>query len=449
MSSVAQIANYILFSACIFILIGSIIITFKMKFIQIRFFPSLFKIIWQSISKKNVVSEDTILPYRALFTAMSTTLGIGTIAGPIVAISWGGPGALVGFLLSAFFGSAVTYLEVFLCIKFRRKNSDGSIQGGPMPYIRRILNEGTAKWYALFGCVVMTAWSSAQANQLGAILSSPLLGSYSISTTISGVAIASLVLLTLIGGIKRVSSFSAKLVPTMFTLYVGASLWILLSHMHEIPAALQLVWSSLFEPTSLARGAAVGGVVSALRWGIFKGTQATEAGVGTQTVPHSMAATNDPIAQGMLAMVSTYTAGLVSFISGLVVIVTGTWLDPEVPLGISMMAASFEQYFSTIGLFIIILSTLLFAFGTTLGNSYNGSQFFGYLASQARVKYYYIAACAIIFIGTIAEVEVVWSLVDIALALIVVPHMFCLLKFCLTRQNELLKDCTEVVYKID
>jgi len=433
------IVDYLMFAMCIFILLGSIFISFKMRFVQVRFIPDLFKMIWKSLTHKSQTeTANTILPYKALFTAMSTTLGIGTIVGPIVAIHWGGPGALLGFLLTAFFGSAVTYTEVGLCIKYRKRLADGEIQGGPMQYLRKILSPFVAKWYAFFGCVVMTAWSSAQSNQLGAILDSPLLGAYRIPTYLSGAFIAIIVLVTLLGGIKRVSSFSSKLVPTMFTLYVGASMWILLSHTAEIPAILKLIVDSVLNPYAMASGALVGGIVSAMRWGMFKGTQATEAGVGTQTIPHSMAQTNDPVAQGMLAMVSTYTAGLVSFISGLVVLLTGTWQDPEIPLGISMMASSFHQYFSYSGIAVVAISTFLFAFGTILGNSFNGSQCFQYLAEKKHVKYYYIAMAVVIFLGTISEVSLVWSMVDIALVLIVVPHMIALILFSHSRNHELL-----------
>lgn len=445
MSALDLITEYALFGMCVFILMGSIYISFKMRFVQIRFIPSLLKMIWTSLTnKKQHENSNTILPYKALFTAMSTTLGIGTIVGPIIAIHWGGPGALLGFLLTAFFGSAATYTEVGLCIKYRKKLAHGEIQGGPMQYLSKILSPFAAKWYAVIGCIVMTAWSSAQANQLGAILDSPLLGDYRIPTYVSGAIIAFLVLITLLGGIKRVSSFSSKLVPTMFTLYAGASMWILISHAGELMDVFKLILNSAFEPYSMASGTLVGGLVSAMRWGMFKGTQATEAGVGTQTIPHSMAQTNDPIAQGMLAMVSTYTAGFVAFVSGLVVLLTGTWQNPELPLGISMMAASFHQYFSYTGIAVVAISTFLFAFGTILGNSFNGSQCFGYITDRKTVKYYYIAMAIVIFIGTISEVTVVWSIIDIALALLVLPHMLALIIFAHKRSHELIEPAEAV-----
>mgnify|MGYP000103089881 CR=1 FL=1 len=440
MLTLDQLASAILFVMCLYILIGSLYISYKMRFVQVRFMPKLIKMVSLSLSRPSIEKNHTILPYKALFTAMSTTLGIGTIVGPIIAIYWGGPGALIGFIFTSFLGSAVTYTEVGLCIRYRKIASNGEISGGPMPYLHALLSPFAAKWYAFFGCVVMTGWSSAQANQLAAILDSPLLGGYRIPTFASGAIISTLVLITLIGGIKRVSALSSKLIPIMFSLYLGATIWILTTHVDHLLPALKLVFSSFLTPQAITSGVVVGGVVSAMRWGMFKGTQATEAGVGTQTIPHSMAETNDAIAQGMLAMVSTYTAGIVALLSGLVVLVTKTWQDPTIPLGINMIATSFHRQFPYLGVAVVAISTFLFAFGTTLGNSFNGSQCFQYLFKRERVNYYYIAMAIIIFIGAISDVSVVWSVIDIALALLVAPHMWALLLFAYRRSDELLKE---------
>lgn len=442
-SMIGAMAEYLLFSVCVFILLGSIYISFKTKFIQIRFIPALIKMLRASIaSRKNPESQYTIPPHRALFTAMSTTLGIGTIVGPVIAINLGGPGALLGFLLTSFFGSAATYTEVNLCIKFRQKLENGEILGGPMQYLKHIFSPGVAKWYAICCCVLMTAWSAAQANQLAAILDSPLLGAYRIPTAFSGICLAGLVIATLIGGIKRVSAFSSKLVPLMFVLYIGSSAWILFSNLDKLWGIFGLILESVWHPYEMATGSLVGGIVSTMRWGVFKGTQANESGVGTQTIPHSMAETNDPIAQGMLAMLSTYTAGMIAFVSGCVALVTETWQDPQLPMGISMVAASYHQYFSSFGIAIVAVSSLLFAFGTILGNSYNGTQCFGYLIDKSKIYYYYLATAVIIFIGTISGAKLVWSVIDIIMACMVLPHMAALMVYAYKQSDELLGDKT-------
>ncbi len=241
-----KIADYILFGVCLFILVGSIFISFRTRFVQLRFIPSLFKMLGRSIfQRNNQQCQHTIAPHKALFTAMSTTVGISTIVAPVIAISLGGPGALLGFLLTAFFGSAATYTEVNLCIQYRKKFEDGAIMGGPMQYLKHLLSPSVANWYAIGCFILMAAWSSAQANQLAAILNSPLLESYRIPTAISGVSIAALVIFALLGGIKRISSLSSKLIPTMFVLYVGSCFWIILYHVDKLWEIMQLISNQL------------------------------------------------------------------------------------------------------------------------------------------------------------------------------------------------------------
>lgn len=421
--SLESLTTMVLFISCVLILAGSVYLSIRLRFVQIRFLPSLFKSLFLSLRKDQQKTTHTIPPHRALFTAMSTTLGISTIVGPVIAIRLGGPGALVGFLLTSFFGGAAVYTEVNLALQHRKSLSNGKIMGGPMQYLSALVSPKLAKWYALGCLLLMTVWSGAQANQLAAILDSPFVGSYRIPTTVSGVLIATFILITLMGGIKRIGSLSAKLVPLMFFLYIGSSLWILGMNAGQISTVLGEIVSNFFSPQALISGTAVGGIVSALRWGIFKGVQCCEAGIGTQTIPHSMAETGDAETQATLAMLSTYSAGIVAFLSGLVALVTGTWKDPTLSLGVNMVIASFEQYFSVFGTAIVIISTFLFGFGTILGNAFNGSQCYGYLLNNKKQRYYWLVTAFIILLGAISEVTTFWSLIDLVLAAMAVPHI--------------------------
>lgn len=437
--------DYILFACCIFILAGSIYITFKTRFIQIRFIPSLFKMLLNSFSAKAAEeSSYTISPHKALFTAMSTTLGISSIVGPFIAIHLGGPGALLGYLLTAFFGSAAVYTEVNLGIQYRRRLESGVIMGGPMQYMKNLISPFAAKWYAICSVVLMTVWSGAQANQLVAIFDSPLLGDYRIPTLISGILTATILFTILIGGMKRVASISSKIVPAMFLIYVSACTWIIAQNTEMLGSMFAVMFKSAFSPYQMLSGVAVGGLISTFRWGIFKGTQTSEAGVGTQSIPHSMAETACGNSQAMLAMVSTYTSGFISFMSGCVALLTNTWQDPNHPLGMSMVAASFEMYFSSYGIAIVAISAFLFAFGTIIGNSYNGSQCLGYLTNNRGIVYYFLASSILVFFGAILEAKTVWSLIDIVLALMVVPHMSALI-LSLHRQPAVANTNPEVV----
>jgi AGCS family alanine or glycine:cation symporter len=422
--SLKAIADYLLFSSCIVILLGCILLTIKTRFVQVRFIPALFRMLWASFTSKGQHETNyTIKPHKALFTAMSTTLGVGTIVAPVIAINYGGPGALLGFLLCAFFGSAATFTEVSLTILHRKKLANGEIMGGPMQYMGALFSPKAALWYAVCGVVLMIGWSAAQANQMAAILDSPLIEPYRVSTLISGGAIALMVLLLLLGGIKKIGSFSMWSVPLHFILYVGACLWIVLCNFDRLGGVFEEIFATALSPQPLASGVITGGFVSAMRWGFFKGLQCCEAGVGSQAIPHSMAETTDPREQGILSMLSSYSAGCLAFLSGLVALITGTWQDPTLSVGMSMVASSFEMYYSAFGIIIIALSTLLFAFGTILGNSYNGSQCFGYFTNNKGMRLYFIVSAFMVFIGSISDVKTIWSVVDIIMAFTVLPHM--------------------------
>lgn len=431
------IADYFLLISCLFILVGSIWLTIMTRFVQLRLFPVLFKMLKKSFIDRNEKENcHTIPPHRALFTAMSTTLGIGTIVAPVIAISLGGPGALLGFLLTSFFGSAATYVEVNLSIRHRKRTGNGEIMGGPMQYIKHILSPAAGKLYAISCFILMIAWSGAQSNQLAAILDSPLLGAYSIPKAISGGIVAVMVLLLLMGGIKRIGAFSAKLVPVMFVLYLGSSFWILCSNLDKFYEICVQMIHSVVSPYEMGTGIVVGGIVSSLRWGVFKGLQVSEAGIGTQTIPHSMAETEDPIAQGAVAMLSTYTAGIVAFLSGCVALITKTWENPDLPLGINMVAASFQIYFGSFGIAVVGVSAILFAFGTILGNGFNGSQCFNYLTNNKMTGCYFALMAFMVFIGTIAEVKTFWAFTDLILAFMALLHITTLVRHIYLERRE-------------
>lgn len=420
-----MIIESILLISCLFILGGSIYISLKTRFVQLRSLKALLR---KPRAEANENSEK-IAPVKALFTAMSTTLGLSTIVAPTIAIQLGGPGALLFFLITSFFGSAATFTEVSLAIQHRKTLGNGVVRGGPMQYLEVFISPLAAKWYALSCLVLMMTWSGAQANQVAAILNSPLLGAYRIPTIFSAVLIAFLAILLLRGGIKRIGSFSSKLVPLMFVLYVGGSLWIVLNNVHQIIPLFQDMFQSALSPVAIGSGTLIGGLAATLRWGILKGTQACEAGIGTQAIPHSMAETDDPDMQGALAMLSTYTAGILAFLSGLVTLITKTWLDPDIPLGIGMVAASFEQYFPSFGVPLLITCAFLFGFGTILGNSYNGGHCFTYLVSDKRKNWFLFLTAGMIIFGALSDVISFWSYMDLVLAAMSIPHMTALLLY--------------------
>lgn len=400
---------------------ASVWLSFKSNFIQLRGIPTMLQMLCCSEQAANTNSQ-TVSPRTALFTAMSTSIGMGNIVGPIVAIGMGGPGALGGFVLATILGAAVTFAEVSLALQMREKNSDGSYFGGPMFYLRKIFSNNVAKFYAFAGVALLSAWSANQANNIAILLETKGVPPY-----VSGLIVACCVILVLVGGISRVGAVNDRLVPLMFVLFTSATSWIILQNLNKLPGAFGLIFQGLFSPQG-AGGAAVGfGFFSAMRWGIARGIQANETGVGTATFPHIAAATNNAYRQGIIAMVSVFSTAFLCLLSGLTVMVTGAWLTPGMTFDIRMFAAVLNIYFPLLGGPWLILCAFMFAFGTILGNCYNASQCFLYLFEKKWLNSFYIFSACIIFWGCISETKFLWTLVDFFVLPVVIPNLLAIL----------------------
>ncbi len=408
------------------ILLAGIYLTFVTRFIQVRMVPRMIKMLWQSFAGQNEQSSSNALPaHKALFAAMSTTIGIGNIVGPAVAVRLGGPGALVGFLMATFFGAAMTYAEVTFALHFRKKNADGSFSGGPMYFLRESLGLLTARIYAVAGALLLAVWCSNQSNTLADILCS-----YSIPKATTGFVIAVLVVTYLILGVKHIGNLAEKLVPTMFFLYCFAALWIIGMNVAQLPAIIKLVLQSAFSIKAFS-GAAVGVM---LRWGLAKGTQACEAGIGTATIMHAQSENTSAVSQGILSMVSVYSVAFVCTLSALVTLLTGTWNNQSVSLGIAMIAQPFEIYFFA-GKIVLAVSAFLFGFGTILGNAYNGSRCFDYLTRGSVIALYgyYAIVALVVFFGAILDVELVWTISDFFIIPVALPNIAGILYLAIKR----------------
>lgn len=417
-----QVSEKFLYLPFLALLIGSILLSFKTRFVQIRKLPAMFKLLFGNFfihPKKREIH--TVAANKALFTAMAATIGIGNIVAPVIAIGFGGPGALLGFMLATLFGGASTYTEVTLAMKHRKKLPDGTILGGPMQYLKDCISPFIAMLYAALGFILIAVWQSNQSNTL-----STLLVPYNIPTYVSGFVITFLVLFALVGGIKRVSNIAEALVPLMFFLYSGATLWIIACNIDKLPSVIALIFSDAFAPKALG-GAALGvGIHHALRWGLSAGFYSNEAGMGIAPIPHSMAETQKPVDQGILSMVSVYSNGFLCLLSGLTILITGIW-QQGTPFDITMIVKALSMYFPMLGPVILSLSAVMFAFTTILGNGYNGSQCFLYATKNKYIYAYYILIGLIIFFGAVAEVKFVWALSDFFMAPVAVIHISSLL----------------------
>lgn len=399
------------------VLLGGVILTVVSRGIQFRGIALMFRLLFRR-QDPDADGEQTVGARKALFTAMSTTIGIGNIVGPIIAIGFGGPGALVCYVLASVFGAATTFSEVALAVKYRKTLPDGTIMGGPMQYLRDGISPLVARVYAVGGSVLLLAWSTNQSNTLGSLLLP-----YGVANAYTGVFLAVTVTVILVGGIKRVAVLNERMVPFMFVLYCSATLWVIGTHYQAIPGVCSLIIRSFLDPRAIGSGIAVHTTLEVLRWGLARAVQANEAGVGTSTIPHSMTASSSALEQGVLAMASVYSNGILCLLTGFTVLVTDRWQQAGAVFDITMLAGIFSDHLPGVGVAALGLSAFLFAFGTIIGNCYNGSQCFLYLVQPKRIIWYQVASGLAVFLGTLFNLEFVWTFIDFLILPVVVPHI--------------------------
>ena len=311
------------------LLVGTgMITTFRLGWIQIRYFRHGLRVIRGEYDDPE--HEGDLSHFQALTTALSATIGIGNIAGVATAIHYGGPGALFWMWVTAVFGMALKYTECTLAMKFRTILPGGSAAGGPMYSIERGLGR---KWKPLavaFACfAVISSFGSGNAVQSFTV-ADQFRQDLGVPTWLTGLVLASLVAAVILGGIRRIGRVTSKLVPFMAALYVGASLFVLLLHVDQVPGTLALIFASAFQPAAKIGGFAGGTFIFMLTWGVKRGLFSNESGQGSAPIAHAAAKTDEPIREGVVAMLGPFIDTLiVCTMTGLVILTTGVWHDKQ------------------------------------------------------------------------------------------------------------------------
>lgn len=367
-----------------------------------------------------------IPPFNALMTALSATVGTGNIAGVATAIFLGGPGALFWMWCTALVGMATKYAEAVLAVHYREVDGRGNHLGGPMYYIKLGLGRRwfwMATAFALFGLFAgFGIGNTVQANSVADATQS----AFGVPHWVTGTLMALFAALVLIGGIRRIGEVAAALVPSMALLYVLGGLVVLATHLDQIGPALELVFVQAFSPTAATGGFAGATVAAAIQFGVARGIFSNEAGLGSAPIAHAAAQTNDPVAQGTVAMLGTFIDTLIiCTITGLVILVSGVWDSGET--GAALTAAAFEQSLPGIGSYIVALGLVLFAYTTTLGWSVYGERCAEFLLGERVVKPFRVLWVAAIPLGAIAQLDFVWLVADTLNALMAIPNLIALL----------------------
>lgn len=398
----------------------AIILTIKLKFIQLRSFRRFLNLITQGVSVDHDHKIKTITPFQALFTAMSTTIGVGNVVGPSLAILAGGPGALFWLVVYVFFASATKYTEVTFALETRKEYKDGYILGGPTQYLR-LISPIIANWYGLVTIFLFASWSGVQSNTLAVILTEE-----GISAWATGLVLAGLVIFVLFGGAKRVGELASKLVPIMFVLYISFSVLILFKDVSALQQAISLILGNIFAPSAAIGGFLGATIFQSIKAGAYQAAYITEAGVGTSSIPHAISDAKRPSDQGILALYSMVADGMLCVVSGLLVLVTGVW-KTESAMTSRLIYDVFKLHSPLLGKWILLASVSMFVITTVIGNGFNGAQSFGSFTRHRGIKTYFVFVALVTFFGAISPVPAVWKIMSLLLVLVAVPNLLGLL----------------------
>jgi len=387
-------------------------LTIRLRFVQIRRLQLSFRF---GLGKRDFGEtakerKGDITPFQSLTTSLACTIGNGNIAGVCTAIAMGGPGAVFWMWLLAFFGMATKLVEAVLGQKFKRIAPDGSVAGGPMYYIRDGLKlPWLAGIYAFFmGCKPLFATTSIQSNSIALVLKTQL----GLEPWISGLGLAVLTWLVIVGGIKTIAKVTTFLSPFMVFLYIFGAFFTLIAFAPQLPHALYLIFVGAFNPSAITGGVAGMTVARAIRYGLARGAYSNEAGTGTAAVFHATAQTSEPVRQGLIASLDVFIDTIIiCSLTAFAVLVTGVW-DTGIT-STAMTASAFNAALPKYGGLIVAASSLLFGYSSLITVPYYGEISFKYLLGSWIKQPFRWIFCLVIFVGAVMKVEEAWSIGDV------------------------------------
>ncbi|MCD8547420.1 MAG: sodium:alanine symporter family protein [Aeromonadaceae bacterium] len=400
-----------------------IFLSLGLKLMPILKLGTGFKLLWQGRQSSD---KGEIPPFQALMTALSATVGTGNIAGVASAVFLGGPGALFWMWMTALVGMATKYAEAVLALHYREKDKNGAYVGGPMYYIK---NGMGAKWawlgglFALFGALAgFGIGNTVQANSMAQVLNT----NFGIAPLTVGLVTMVIVGLVLIGGIKRIGKFAGALVPFMAVAYILGSLVVLAINAQALPGAFALIFQEAFTPTAAQGGFAGASVWMAIRFGVARGIFSNEAGLGSAPIAHASAQNQDPVRQGLVAMLGTFIDTIIiCTMTGLVIISAGSWTSGET--GAALTSLAFSSALPSVGNYLVAIALALFAFTTIIGWSLYGERCVTYLLGVKAVLPYRILWVLAIPVGAGMNLDLVWLVADTLNAMMALPNLIALL----------------------
>ena len=433
----SAINNFVWGPIMLALLVGTgVYLTCRTGWVQVRWFGYIMKkTVGSLFEKKENDSGENLSAFQAVCTALAGTVGTGNIAGVTGAIFVGGPGAVFWMWVSAFFGMCTKYAEIMLAMKFREKDAKGVYKGGPMYYIENGLGKRWKPLAVVFailgGLASFGIGNIAQSSEIAGAMS----GLFGLKPEITGVLLAMVVGVVVLGGSKRIGQVTSFLVPFMAMFYIAAGIGVIVLRVGDIPAAFAAIFASAFSFEAVGGGVFGYAIMVAMRQGFARGVFSNEAGLGSAPIAHAASATEEPAEQAIWGIFEVFfDTIIICTITGLTVILSGV-LDTAGGLGAfsSKGAAAVAAFNSvlpgTLGGTIIQISLIFFALSTILGWSYYGERCWGYLTNNNRLvdwiyKVIFICVCVV---GAMGSGTLMWDISDTLNGAMAIPNLIALL----------------------
>lgn len=427
-TNIVAMVNKVLWDyALLFLLVGTgVFYTFQLKFIQVRKFGKGMKLLFGNFSLKGGKGEKGLSSFQALTTAIAAQVGTGNIAGAATAIASGGPGAIFWMWVAAFFGMATIYGEAVMA-QYTREEKNGVYVGGPIYYIKHIFKGKFGTFLsAFFSVAVILALgfmgNMVQSNSIGSAFST----AFGISPVVIGIICAVIAGFIFIGGIKRIASFTEKVVPIMAILYVIGCIIILVMNPAGLVTAIQEIFVGAFAPQAIMGGALGVTVQKAMRYGVARGLFSNEAGMGSTPHAHATAEVDHPADQGLVAMMGVFIdTFIILTMTALVILSTGVLGNGET--GSVLAQSAFNVGLGGFGPVFIAFCMLFFAFTTIVGWYYFGEVNVRALFGEKAIKIYAVIVVLCVAVGSVLKVSLVWDMSDMFNGLMVLPNLIALI----------------------
>ena len=426
------LSDYILIVALV---VAGLWFTARTGFIQVRGFKRGMKQVFGGLfGKKGEAGNDGMSSFQALATAIAAQVGTGNIAGAATAIAIGGPGAIFWMWAAAFLGMATIYAEALMAQKYKQVGADGIVTGGPVYYIRAAFNNVFGKVLAgIFAVLLIFALgfmgNAVQSNSIASSFNT----AFGIPQWIMGLIVAVLALFIFSGGMKRIAKVTETMVPLMAALYIIGSLIVIIYNWRNIPLAFYEIFVGAFAPSSIAGGAVGATIKLALTKGVARGLFSNEAGMGSTPHAHAVAKVDHPVEQGHAAMIGVFIDTFVVLtMTALVIVTTRALPESYKVVDGGYTAAALSQFAYSLvygkgGEIFIAICMFFFAFSTIVGWYFFGQANIKYLFGPKAVPIYSILVCICVFLGSLAQVDLVWNMADCFNSMMVVPNLIGLL----------------------